>query len=222
MRSNILICARNNLILIKIADAATAAEREFKPSDYASEKLSGCVNEKRRREIILGDYVRGSLLLDASVEGETIALGHHGKPYLTDRSDVTFNVSHSGMLAVGIVATDAEGEVGIDVERIDRSRGEDRKNRIMRRAFTDAETAKIDSSRDPVAEFYAMWTKKEAYLKYTGEGITRPLVSVDTEARNLPCALRTFTVTGSDGEEYAIAFAVPACFADITPKIEYI
>ena len=128
------------MILIKIADAATAAEREFKPSDYASEKLSGCVNEKRRREIILGDYVRGSLLLDASVEGETIALGRHGKPYLTDRSDVTFNVSHSGMLAVGIVATDAEGEVGIDVERIDRSRGEDRKNRIMRRVFTDAET----------------------------------------------------------------------------------
>lgn len=210
------------MILIKIADAARTAICETELSEYAKSKLSGVSNEKRRQEIMLGERVRRELFSSLSAQNEPIELGEHGKPYLPFRPDVSFNVSHSGSLAAGIIATEGEGEVGIDVELIDPVRGEERKKRIMRRAFTPAETAKVLSSADPASEFYAVWTRKEAYLKCTGEGITRPLVSVDTEACDLPFALVTFTATDSSGRRYALSAALPVSCDNDRIKIEQI
>lgn len=222
MRSNILICARDNLLFIKIADADAAMLCEDGLSVYARKKLNLCRNEKRRCEIMLGDTVRRAALSAAAAENEKIAVRDDGKTYLPDRRDIGFNVSHSGNLAVCAVLTDGAGEVGVDIELIDRSRGADRIKRLSERTFTDKEREKVNASDDPAAEFYAVWTKKEAYLKYTGEGITRPLVSVDTESESLGCRFYGFTVSDVRGTEYALAVCISASCADVIPKIEQI
>lgn len=217
---------RNNLLFIKIADAATFDFNRRELSEYAREKLENCTNEKRTREIILGDAVRRELLAEVNAQDEPLALRERGKPYLPGRKDVGFNISHSGELAVGVLLTvsteDVGFEIGCDVEKIDRNRTCGRQNRIMKHAFAESERLLVESSSDPAAEFYAVWTRKEAYLKYTGEGIAVSLASVDTIRLPTSCTTETFTLRDSSGEEYVFSVCMPSSCAKIEKKAEFI
>lgn len=86
----------------------------------------------------------------------------HGKPYFENISNFHFNISHSGdILAIAI----SDREVGIDIEKL---RNPDL--RIAKR-FCDDEQAYI-SKADSKNRFFEVWTKKEAYLKYKGTGLS--------------------------------------------------
>lgn len=98
-----------------------------------------------------------------------IAYGPYGKPYLRDYPDVHFNISHSGIYVACAVA---DRPVGIDVQMISEYR-----SNVADRVCSKAELAKIATSDNPGAEFTKLWTKKEAYAKWAGEGIGR-IVSV--------------------------------------------
>lgn len=87
----------------------------------------------------------------------------NGKPYLAEHPDVHFNVSHSGEL---IVCAIGRKKVGIDVEKV----REFNENLIFK-VCNREERERILNSVDTNAEFCKVWTKKEAYLKYLGEGI---------------------------------------------------
>ena len=93
-------------------------------------------------------------------------IAEHGKPYvkmpLCDEM-IYFNLSHCRK-AVACAVSD--NEVGIDVECIGRY-GE----RLARYCMCDEEMQRIQESADPDAEFTMLWTRKEALLKLTGEGI---------------------------------------------------
>lgn len=89
----------------------------------------------------------------------------YGKPYLRDYPDVHFNISHSGMYVACAVA---DRPVGIDVQMIS-----EYKPNVADRVCSKAELAKIAASDNPAAEFTKLWTRKEAYVKWTGEGIGR-------------------------------------------------
>lgn len=90
--------------------------------------------------------------------------GARGKPELAGAA-LQFNLAHSGALALYAVSFAA---VGVDVERV-RRRFDWRP--IVRRFFSPAERGAIDD----VAQFFACWTRKEAYLKARGDGLLRPL-----------------------------------------------
>lgn len=210
------------MLFIIIADAATSNYRRRELSEYARARLADCKNEKRRREIMLGDAVRDALFTEISAQNDPIKARDGGKPYLPNRCDVSFNISHSGELALGVLLTEATGEIGCDIEQIKRDSRCNSKNRIMRRAFTEAERSTVQESDDPTAEFYAVWTKKEAYLKYTGKGITVPLATVDTTKLASVCKFNTFTVSDSDGEKYAAAVCMPLECAALEAEIEFI
>jgi len=98
--------------------------------------------------------------------------GPKGKPELagdTSRRGLRFNVSHSHGLALYAVTEDRE--IGVDVERI---RSDVAGQKIAERFFSPREA---DALRQLPAEvrqkaFYTCWTRKEAYLKAIGEGIT--------------------------------------------------
>lgn len=210
------------MLFIKIADAATSEYRRRELSEYALRKLADCKNEKRRREIMLGDVVREALFSEISAQNDPIKIRDGGKPYLPNQCDVSFNISHSGELAVGVLLTEAKGEIGCDIEKIERHCRSDRKNRIMRRAFAESERSSVQTSDDPTGEFYAVWTKKEAYLKYTGKGITVPLATVDTSKLSSVCKLNTFTVSDAGGGEYAVAVCMPLECTDLEAEIEFI
>lgn len=125
---------------------------------------------KRR---ILARYVR------AGAEALRFDCGPHGKPALAGLPDaVHFNLSHSGDLA--LVAVAAEGPVGVDVERWD---DEVEHLALAERFFSPTERealrALAGDARAVVDGFFAAWSRKEAYLKATGDGITRGLHHFD-------------------------------------------
>ena len=93
----------------------------------------------------------------------------HGKPDLVHKSAITFNLSHSGDLAL-IGVTEGRA-IGVDLERF-RDRLE--MDKISRRYFSPGEVATLFSFPERAREeaFYACWTRKEAYIKARGEGLS--------------------------------------------------
>ncbi|MBR4223670.1 MAG: 4'-phosphopantetheinyl transferase superfamily protein [Oscillospiraceae bacterium] len=114
------------------------------------------------------------------------AAGDHGKPYMIG-SDIHFSVSHTGSI---IAFAAADVPIGVDAELI-----ADARERVAQRSFTENERRYIAASDDPSAAFFDVWTAKEAYVKMTGEGLSRSFGSFDVYGDIRP-ALRTVRVGG--------------------------
>lgn len=183
-------------------------------SEYSKNKINRRKTENGRKEALTAELLRARLLGAVGAENESVSNGEHGKPCLPDRPDLKYNMSHSGGLAAGILITDAQDyEIGVDIERVRSEGRETRIPRIMRRAFTEKEKAAVSAADDPMLEFYLIWSRKESYIKYTGEGLSRSLTSVDTTEKQDGVTIRTFVVTDGNGERYALSAAVPDEFA---------
>jgi 4'-phosphopantetheinyl transferase len=95
-----------------------------------------------------------------------------GKPILRDSSQIDFNASHSGQMA--LYAFTVGCELGIDVEQL---RKLDDAESIAARFFSTAEASELLSltpeQRGPA--FFRCWTRKEAYVKAVGDGLAIPL-----------------------------------------------
>jgi len=109
----------------------------------------------------------------------TFTYESRGKPVLagiTDGQMLQFNLSHSHGLALFAVARQAP--LGIDLERI---RPIPELDQIAARFFSPYENALLDDlPKEQVPEaFFHCWTRKEAYLKATGEGIADSLPEVE-------------------------------------------
>jgi 4'-phosphopantetheinyl transferase len=103
-----------------------------------------------------------------------------GKPYIDmPESDprISFNMSHAEDLT--IVAVMLAQAVGVDVESV---RPIPELDNIARDYFSDAERALLQSSPAGLKEqtFCLCWTRKEAYVKAVGKGLSIPLNSFDT------------------------------------------
>lgn len=139
------------------------------------------IEQPRRQYTVARGMLRHILSRYLSTPPKDIGLsyGPQGKPELTDatdQSDICFNVSHSQDLA--LVAVARQGQVGVDVEHIDRKiRHED----LARRFFSAYEVAEMERMA-PVERriaFFACWTRKEAFLKAKGTGLQLPLSQFD-------------------------------------------
>jgi 4'-phosphopantetheinyl transferase len=111
--------------------------------------------------------------------------GEFDKPSLP--GGPSFNLAHSGPVA--LYAFTANGEIGVDIELEGKEReGE----RIAERFFSPAGVGVLRSlppGRRPRA-FLACWTRKEAFVKARGDGLSRALDSFDvTLAPDAPPAL---------------------------------
>ncbi len=105
--------------------------------------------------------------------------GDKGKPSLASPDigrAISFNVSHSyGMI---LIAMTMEKAVGVDVEQVRDSKDF---RRIAERFFSPAEcqALAVVPMDDQQQAFYNCWTRKEAFLKASGLGITTALDSFD-------------------------------------------
>jgi 4'-phosphopantetheinyl transferase len=155
---------------------------------YAEVKRSVTPDERQRAERLLDPCKRDRFLasrgllreilgnyLEMQPEGLHIAVGVHGKPYLSadgaNNSRLHFNLSHSGTLLLLAIAADRE--VGIDLERIcDDTPFTD----VSRLAFSPSEQNELFSLPRHLqrSAFYRCWTRKEAYLKACGAGFAIP------------------------------------------------
>lgn len=123
------------------------------------------------REMFLA--ARGALrfllgqLLNTGPARVNIATHEHGKPFLPDNPGLFFNISHSRTLALIALA---RHPVGVDVEYLPRHVDF---AAVMRRFFSDSERDEWLKFSVPSRQhaFFRGWTRKEALLKATGEGI---------------------------------------------------
>lgn len=135
--------------------------------------------------------------------------GERGKPYLAGAASnvLQFNVSHSGGLVTCAVTT--ECEIGVDIEV---RRDMDDIEAIARNYFAAGEMSDLmglpESERKMA--FFRCWTRKEAFLKATGEGLYFPLgrfrvslkpgmepalIEIDGQPPSEPWHMREFTPT---------------------------
>jgi 4'-phosphopantetheinyl transferase len=101
--------------------------------------------------------------------------GPHGKPFLNgelNRAGLRFNLSHSKGKVLYAITLDRE--LGIDIERI---RTDADTQGVARRWFSPREASAMQDLAPELQRraFFAGWTRKEAYLKARGEGLTYPL-----------------------------------------------
>ncbi len=145
----------------------------------------------RERYIAARGALRSLLGRYLQADPAEIALSHqpHGKPELTapwNGHGLEFNLSHSGNLA--IIAVTRDRQIGVDVEAI---RSMPNAEALLERFFSPEEVAQwrqcLDERREAV--FFQGWTRKEAWLKAVGSGLSFPLdefcVTMDGPARVL-------------------------------------
>ena len=90
--------------------------------------------------------------------------GPHGKPSLKKHPHIHFNLSHCPRAALCVIS---HRPVGCDVECVPEALDMD----LCRHCFNNQELASIFSSPSPTIAFTTLWTKKEALLKLTGQGL---------------------------------------------------
>lgn len=100
-----------------------------------------------------------------------------GKPVIKGHPKIHFNFSHSGNVA--LCAIDNQ-PVGADVETSRKITPS-----LISYTMNEKEQAEIASAPESLPAFLALWTRKEAVLKLTGEGIRNDLKAVLTNANNV-------------------------------------
>lgn len=201
--------------LVRLTSAFTPRERE-RAASFATD-------EWRNRWSAARGTLREVLGRALSIPAAEVRLRYrpHGKPELDPAcaplaGELRFNLSHSGERALIVLS---RVEVGADVERLKKRRTDD----IARRFFTPGEQERLFALGPAQREeaFFRLWTCKEAFLKVTGEGLSRSTRSYEIEigptgarlrwARGLPGAADRFSVFPLDpGNGYAAALVAEA------------
>lgn len=135
-----------------------------------------CVVGRGYLRLLLGD------ILNLPANSLRFEYDEFGKPRLTPTQErlLRFNVSHSGDLI--LIAITRGRVVGVDVERI---RTDLDLEEVAARFFSINEYKRLALLDGPgrYEAFFTCWTRKEAYLKARGDGLSLPLDHFDVSFR---------------------------------------
>lgn len=198
---------------VRAAAARLSVEEQQRAGRFAFDR-------DRRRYVVARAKLRELLAARLETRPEAVKLryGPHGKPALARefcRGDLRFNLSHSGDVAVYAFARGRE--IGVDVEAVRvPPDGDD----IAARFFSarENETYRGLDARDKPLGFFNCWTRKEAYIKALGDGLSHPLDSFDVSlAPGEPAQiLRTGNSAGDDCGWRLFSFAPhPGCIGAV-------
>lgn len=133
--------------------------------------------DDRARFVVGRAMVRKCLGHFLELPSEKIDLGYTeaGRPIFPRDEAIQFNISHTNDLVA--LAVTAGARVGIDVERVERHPD---LVELAARVFSEADLATFRAIRpaEQLVAFFRAWTRKEAYLKARGEGITDALQQI--------------------------------------------
>ena len=127
--------------------------------------------------------------LNCSAQAIRFQYTEHGKPFLIHPHPVSplyFNISHSGDIALYAFAS--YPNLGIDIEHICSSI---ETQAIAERFFAEEEILALKQApeQQKIAAFFTIWTRKEAFIKAVGQGLSFPLkdfvVSLADESKSL-------------------------------------
>jgi 4'-phosphopantetheinyl transferase len=173
-----------------------------------------------RRRFVVGRGAMRTVLatyLDVAPERLVFSLGDRGKPRLAGLSGgLEFNLAHTEDLA--LCAITRGRPVGVDIERL---RPVTDAGQIVSRHFTPREQTEFFDHPEPerLAAFFRAWTRKESFLKATGDGLASMLNSFEVTLAaagpallsigNDPEAARRWTLHDLDvGPGYCAALTV--------------
>lgn len=135
--------------------------------EYAGSHMEHMIGEK-----LLETGLKKEFGID--LEYEPKAEGEHGKPFLALRPYIHYNISHSGEYVVCILA---EEEVGIDIQVHRKVNYE----KMLQRMVPAQEYETILKQEDAEQIFFTQWVLREAYIKWTGEGLSRDMRTICME-----------------------------------------
>lgn len=158
--------------------------------------------------------------LGVSAKALAFIYGEKGKPALASHVNartLEFNLSHShdrALLGITVGST-----LGVDIERINLEFGTDEIATHFFSAF-EVDTLLAVPKPERGATFFSCWTRKEAYIKAVGDGLSLPLDSFDVAfgpgveaallrveaATDAPARWRMYDIPAPEG--YAAAIAV--------------
>ncbi|WP_322923023.1 4'-phosphopantetheinyl transferase family protein [Paenibacillus campi] len=159
-------------------------------SEETMERMRTAVSEERRQQSLrfqrqqdaqrslLGELLVLYILQERyqlPADTLTFSKNSYGKPYLSEHTDIHFNLSHAGDW---VICADGNVPVGADIERV---RPID--FAIAERFFTASEYKLLmnTAEQDRLQLFYTLWTLKESYIKFIGKGLSIPLDSFSIE-----------------------------------------
>ena len=167
-RNMIYINENTDELDIETALSEVSAQRREKALKFRHEK-------GRRLSLAVYLLLKKGLREEFGItENPVFSYSPEGKPFLPDHPDIHFSFSHSGTVA--LCAIDRV-PVGADVEVPRKITPE-----LTTYTMNDEEVSRITASEDPQMAFLSLWTKKEAVLKLTGEGIRNNMKNVLTDS----------------------------------------
>lgn len=134
------------------------------PDQYKNKNMEHMIGEKVLEEGLEREY---SLKLGQ----ESRAIGEHGKPFLSRQPSVHYNISHSGDYVVCVMSGE---EVGIDIQK----HKEVNYSRLLERMVPAYMIREILEADNIQRAFFTQWVLREAYIKWTGEGLSRDLRTI--------------------------------------------
>ena len=160
--------------------------------------------QKRTQAKELLKTVLAERIPQCSPEQLLFEYGKYGKPYLKNEA-LQFNLSYThGAYVIAL----SDSEIGADIKRLRAA-----KPHVASRCFTDSEKRYLyQDMKQCDRRFYELWTQKEAYLKYTGQGFYCSPQSVDV--LSLPIRDCLYTLTDDD-------MIISLCGRDVHPVSIY-
>ena len=170
--------------------------------------------QKHRERFIAGRGLLRNILsryLDRKPDQLRFCYNAYGKPSLTEATGaegLCFNLSHSHEMA--LYALTRGREIGVDIEHF---RPDVEVEKLAERFFSPREEAVLRALPEPLRKegFFNCWTRKEAYIKAEGKGMSIPLSAFDVSlAPGEPAALLRTENHSKETSRWALQALNPA------------
>lgn len=137
------------------------------PEQYKNKNMEHMIGEKLLEKGLLQEYGK-------NLAFEPRAVGEHGKPFFTLEPKIHYNITHSGKYVACIFAGE---EVGIDIQEHKNVKYE----RMLERMVPAEMIREILHSDHREQAFFTQWVLREAYIKWTGEGLSKDLRTISMD-----------------------------------------
>jgi 4'-phosphopantetheinyl transferase len=197
-------------IALEVGDPLLSRLREILADDER-QRADRFYFEKDRRHFTAARGVMRILLagyLACRPEEVRFTYTNYGKPRLADESNLRFNLTHSHGLA--LLAVTRGREIGVDVERLRYMEGDGEP--LAQRFFSPREVAVLRSLPPQLRReaFFHCWTRKEAYIKANGKGLSLPLDQFDVSLHpDEPAALLATQHDPQEAQRWSLRSLLP-------------
>lgn len=180
------------------------------------EKILSYKFENGRKESLGSALMLQKVLFQNNLTPQNIKYGQNGKPEI---EGLHFNISHSKNF---VICSVSENPVGCDIEKI-----RSIKSGFEKRFFTQNEVSYLDkfSGEEKLKQFFRLWTMKESYMKFTGDGMKLALnrfeviiedsVKVFRDGILIPCFIKEYEFL-----DYCISICAQK--NDFAPNLEFV